>query len=85
MYITSYDAVSHYKLLGNQLDEVEDVPFLSSLNYFIEVIPELFDEPILTERVSAKLLDISSQRGFRKRAVREFLKETVQNFQKVKK
>lgn len=85
LYITSYDAVSHYKLLGNQLDEVEDVPFLSSLNYFIEVIPELFDEPILTERVSAKLLDISSQRGFRKRAVREFLKETVQNFQKVKK
>lgn len=85
LYAVSYDAVSLYKLQDRNLQDMDDTCFLGSINYFIEVIPELFYEKDIQEVAQSKIEEISRRRGYRNRVVREFSQETMNHFQKIKK
>lgn len=84
LFTLSYDAVSYYKLQQNDFTDLLEVPFLSSVNYFVGFLPELFQEEKIASRACQQIDCIIGQKGFRKRSIRAYAEQTKENFQKVK-
>ena len=85
LFMLCYDAVSYYKLLQNDFTDFLEVPFLSSVNYFLDFIPELFENDKMVNRAYEQIDCILSQKSFRKRNARSYAELTKNNFQKVRK
>lgn len=85
LYAISYDAVTLYYLENHSLQNVEEGCFISSLHYFVETVPELFEKREYAYQAEAKLTEMSHQKGYRKRVVREAAKDALDYFQKIKK
>jgi len=80
----SYDACCYHQLSQHDLENVNEVLFLSSVNYFVDTIPELFAQDDVENLVNNKLAQVSQKKGFRNRTLREFATVTSENFQKIK-
>lgn len=81
----SYDAVGHYQLLHNNFSHMEEPFFLGSINYFIEQIPELFQNEDILTRSDMMIKFILEKKGFGRKMIRELASTTLDNFQKIKK
>lgn len=81
-----YDAIALRAICKDEMDLIkdkDDESFLSSLNYFIEAVPELFENDEVRERVNYKLLDIKNRNiGFFNKTLRKE-KETEKNFRNI--
>ncbi len=78
-----YDAVSYHMLVNNSFESMNECCFLSSINYFVGVFPEMFLEGELGVRAEYGIDAISKKRGFRRKPIRDFASVTRENFQKV--
>ena len=66
----------------DRIKDKDDNFFLSSINYFIDVVPEIFEDEDIRGRVDNKLLDIRNRNKglFNKIRIKE--KETATNLLK---
>ena len=55
------------------------------MNYFLDFIPELFENDKMANRAYEQIDCILSQKSFRKRNVKSYAELTKNNFQKVRK
>ena len=80
-----YDAVVYMALTEDKMDIIEeDSMFLSSINHFTRVIPELFSDEEIKERAMQKITEIENTKWPYPRKIRNYSKETKNNFQKIK-
>lgn len=81
----SYDAVVYVALKYGNMDIISnDTLFLSSLNYFIEAIPEVFQDPVFLDNTINYLSKIEKcGRPFFNK-VHRYCVSTKRNFQKIK-
>lgn len=86
MKLLAYDAIVYFALAEDRMDLVEnaDSCFLSSINYFIEAIPELFDNAAIKIRATNKIEEIAKKGWPFKRVNRNYSIETKENLQKIK-
>lgn len=84
--LLAYDAIVYFALAEDRMDLVEnaDICFLSSINYFIEAIPELFDNAAIKIRATNKIEEIAKKGWPFKRVNRNYSIETKENLQKIK-
>lgn len=85
LFMLGYDAVSYYSLQQNEFIDFREVPFLGSINYFVNFIPELFQDEKIASRAYAQIDCILGQKGFGRRNIRSYAEQVRENFQKVKK
>ncbi|MBR2827753.1 MAG: hypothetical protein IKE70_00775 [Bacilli bacterium] len=79
-----YDPYVMDGLLDYNLDDLgEDKLFLASINSFLELIPELFEDSSITNLVQNKMEDINNQIKFYQRDVKKLLKTTNTHYQNV--
>lgn len=80
------DAVVYLALEEDRMDLLDgtDEFFIASINYFMEAVPELFDNSEIKGRALKKLEEISTKGWPFKRSNREYSKETIKNMQKIK-
>lgn len=82
----SYDAIVFESLvLDDKSDELDDIFFVCSTNYFISNFPELYQDAKFLESTMKKLNDISNIRGFQQRMLREYARDTNQFFKTITK
>ena len=80
-----YDGIALRAICEDEMDRIKDKDdnfFLSSINYFIDVVPEIFEDEDIRGRVDNKLLDIRNRNKglFNKIRIKE--KETATNLLK---
>ncbi len=81
----AYDAQVYVALENDTMENItEDDLFLSSINYLLETIPDLFKNSAVQKRVMDKLEELSKTKGFFQTQIREYSKSTISHFQKVK-
>lgn len=76
----AYDFEVYSGLQNGRLDDLEGDLFLGSTNYFLENIPELYQNSSFYNQTLQKLVQDSNRRGIWNRCYRA--KETLDNFQK---
>ena len=81
-----YDAVAYKAIVENNLELIKDADdyFLASINYFIEVIPELFKNNEIKQLVIDSIEKLAKKGWPFNRTNREFSNETKANLQKLK-
>lgn len=81
-----YDAVAYKAIVENNLELIKDADdyFLASINYFIEVIPELFKNNEIKHLVIDSIEKLAKKGWPFNRTNREFSNETKANLQKLK-
>ena len=85
VYALGYDAVVYAGIVDGDMDIItENDMFLSSVNYFIETIPSIFENEDVKNR-TMKLID-KLRKGFNpfKKELRMYSEETKENLQKIK-
>ena len=85
IYALGYDAVVYAGIVDGDMDIItENDMFLSSINYFIETIPSIFEKKDVRDR-TMKLID-KLRKGFNpfKKGIRNYSEETKENLQKIK-
>ena len=82
----TFDATTYQALKTNlsQTIKEEDL-FLSSTNYFIETIPEIYEDATVSEQTERKIRECENKKGLWNRALRKYAQATNLNFQKIKK
>ena len=79
-----YDPYVMDGLLDYNLDDLgEDKLFLASINSFLELIPELFEDSSIRNLVQNKMEDINNHTKFYQRDVKKLLKTTNTHYQNV--
>ncbi len=81
-----YDAVAYKAIVESNLELIKDADdyFLASINYFIEVIPELFKNNEIKQLVIDSIEKLAKKGWPFNRTNREFSNETKANLQKLK-
>lgn len=81
-----YDAVAYKAIVESNLELIKDADdyFLASINYFIEVIPELFKNYEIKQLVIDSIEKLAKKGWPFNRTNREFSNETKANLQKLK-
>ena len=80
----SYDAYVYAALVNDHMEKVErDDLFLSSINYLMETIPEMFDDAAVKDRAYKKINELC--RGFNplKHEIRKHSQEAKDNFKRL--
>lgn len=78
----AYDFEVYRSLQNGQLNDLEDIFFFGSTNYFLESIPELYQNSSFYDQTLQKLVQDSKKRGFWNKCGRGCAKKTLDNFQK---
>ena len=78
-----YDAIVLMALKEHNLDFItEDDLFLASINYFMETMPELFEDEVALQMVSDKIDQLTKNGGIFSNKVRTYSRQTKKDFQK---
>lgn len=82
----TFDSIA-YQALNKNLSQtiIEEDLFLSSTNYFIETIPEIYDDVLIREQTERKIRECENKKGLWNRQLRKYAEDTNLNFQKIKK
>ena len=82
----AFDAIAYTCLVNGNLDKIEgfDAYFLSSINYFMATVPEIFDNEEILEITIKKLNELAKKGWPFNTYNRKYSKETMENLQKVK-
>lgn len=82
----AYDALVYCALKENNMELIDkDDMFLSSVNYFMVVFPEIFNDSKVTKLLLEKLAEQETKKGFFKnRTTRVYARETREIFEKIK-
>lgn len=81
-----YDAVVYMAIVEGDMEKLKDLDsfVIGSINYFMEAIPEMFDNEMISLR-TREILEHIAVKGWPFRKVnREYSKEALENFQKIK-
>ena len=85
LFSLGYDAVVYVALHDGNMDLIsDDTLFLSSLNYFIETIPDVFKDSLFLNRAIDYLNKIDDKKFPLFDRTKKYCKETRNNFQKIK-
>lgn len=80
----AYDPFVLDGLLDSNIDDLaEDKLFLASINSFLELIPELFEDSTIDELVRKKMEVIGNRTKFYQRDVKRLLKTTSNHYENV--
>ena len=81
----SYDAVVCASLENDSMDDVhEDQLFLSSINYLLETMPDIFKDEGMNTRALNKIRGIEKKSKLFKNKIKSYAKSTKNAFQKVR-
>ena len=84
IYTLGYDANVYDSLLKGNLDNLNEDLFFGATNYFLETIPELYQNPTYINLTTAKLKQMSKKYNIFKFTKKRNIQITLENFQKVK-
>ena len=86
LYSIAYDAVVLSALYEHDLSFItEQDMFLASINYFIEELPELFEDGVISQLAYDKVIELSRSGGLFSNKIRTYSKQTKSCFQKLQK
>lgn len=84
LYSMGYDAVVYAAITEDDMNLInQDDMFLSSINYLLETIPSIFDDPKVRERTLKKIDKLEKWAPFNKE-IRKYSRVTKANYQKIK-
>lgn len=84
VYTLGYDANVYDSLQEDNLDNLDETLFFGSTNYFLETIPELYQNPTYINLTISKLKQMSKRYNIFKFTKKRNIQITIENFQKVK-
>ena len=83
LYSLGYDAIVLMALKEHNLDFItEDDLFLASINYFMETMPELFEDEVALQMSSDKIDQLTKNGGIFSNKIRTYSRQTKRYFQK---
>ena len=85
IHYLGYDACVYVAITEGNMDSVTNYEmFLSSINYFIEAIPEIFEDKDVRDRTMTLVNKLSKGFNPSKGKIRRYSQETKENLQKIK-
>lgn len=84
IYALGYDANVYDSLQEGNLDNLDETLFFGSTNYFLETIPELYQNPTYINLTISKLKQMSKRYNIFNFTKKRNIQITIENFQKVK-
>lgn len=84
IYALGYDANVYDSLQEGNLDNLDETLFFGATNYFLETIPELYQNPTYINLTISKLKQMSKRYNIFNFTKKRNIQITIENFQKVK-
>lgn len=84
IYALGYDANVYDSLQEGNLDNLDETLFFGATNYFLETIPELYQNPTYINLTISKLKHMSKRYNIFNFTKKRNIQITIENFQKVK-